>query len=107
MTRWMPVWCDHRKGPQLAMVVELPCLGVASFRPKEERPKKEIDMTEDQVQQSADCCYLIIVRYDPDCDAWVVDEDSRHILEERDGGGVTPQELQVLTLRSLPQSVPW
>ena len=62
-------------------------------------------MAEDQVGQSASC-YLIIVRYNNSCGAWVVNEDSRHILED-DGGGYTPQELQVHTLRALPQSVPW
>ena len=50
--------------------------------------------------------YLIIIRYDPERDAWVVDEDSRHILED-DGGGLTPMELQVSVIRSLPQSTSW
>lgn len=36
--------------------------------------------------------YLIIIRYDPKSDTWVVDEDSRHILED-DGKGLTPMEL--------------
>ena len=47
--------------------------------------------------------YLIIIRYDPKCNAWVVDEDSRHILED-DGTGATSVELQVSAIRSLTQS---
>jgi len=50
--------------------------------------------------------YLIIVRYNPKYNAWVVDEDSRHILED-DGKGLTPVELQVSAIRSLPQSTSW
>ena len=47
--------------------------------------------------------YLVVIRYNPDLDSWVVDEDSRHILEE-DGGGYTIQELSVETLRALSEN---
>jgi hypothetical protein len=46
--------------------------------------------------------YLVIVRYDPDLDIWVIDEDSRHILED-DGGNYPTQELQVRTIRAVGQ----
>ena len=46
--------------------------------------------------------YLVVVRYDPDLDAWIVDEDSRHILED-DGGNYPIQELQVQAMRPIGQ----
>ena len=49
-------------------------------------------------------CYLIIVRYDPEHDVWVVDEDSRHILEG-DGGAYAVQELEVEILRPLTGAI--
>jgi len=54
-------------------------------------------------EESSMSGYLIIVRYDPKCNAWVVDEDSRHILED-DSKGMTSAELQVSAIRSLTQS---
>ena len=46
--------------------------------------------------------YLIIVRYDLDQDAWILDEDSRHHLE---GGGHDVFELQVASFRPLVRDV--
>lgn len=50
--------------------------------------------------------YLIIIRHEPKYNAWVVDEDSRHILED-DGKNMTSAELQVSAIRSLTQSKNW
>lgn len=44
--------------------------------------------------------YLIIVKYDKDIDEWVIDIDSRHILED-DGGNYPIQELQVMVIRAI------
>lgn len=46
--------------------------------------------------------FLVIVRYDQDSDAWVVDEDSRHILED-DGGNYPIQELRIQAIRPVGQ----
>ena len=46
--------------------------------------------------------YLIVVRYDPKQDAWIVDEDSRHILEGN-GGNYPIQELRVQAIRAIGQ----
>lgn len=44
--------------------------------------------------------YLVIVRYDSELDLWIIDEDSRHILED-DGGNYPIQELTTRTIRAI------
>ena len=46
--------------------------------------------------------YLLIVRHDPECNVWVIDEDSRHHLEV---GDCDVFELQVATIRPLVKDV--
>lgn len=48
--------------------------------------------------ESREDLYLMIVRHHPDTNAWVIDEDSRHHLEE---DSHTVFELQVATIRPL------
>lgn len=48
--------------------------------------------------------YLIIITYDPERDIWIVDEDSRHILEKC-AGGYTVQEIEGQIIRPLTDTV--